>query len=261
MPLLPLGKVERVLRTLNNIIRTLLIHAHIPPPYWAEALATATYLLNRRPSSAVQNGIPFSLLYGLPPDYSHLRVFGCLCYPNMIATSRHKLAPRSTACVFLGYPSSHKGYRCLDLSTRRIIISRHIVFDESCFPFGLYSPRSYSSDMDFLLAGSAMPVRCTAATAPLAAAPSPVDVEHLLSRRAHLEESPDDPAILWRGPLVVPGPWRPPAATPAAPPAPAHAAAAPTAPVQLSSRPPAAFGRVYSRRARGDSPGLAAPPI
>jgi len=152
------GKAERVLRTLNNIIRTLLIHAHMPPPYWAEDLSMATYLLNRRPSSAIQNGIHFSLLYGSPPDYSLLRVFGCLYYPNMTATARHKLAPRSTACMFLGYPSSHKGYRCLDLSTRRIIISRHVVFDETCFPFSLYSPKSSPSDLDFLLAGSTVPV-------------------------------------------------------------------------------------------------------
>ena len=33
------------------------------------------------------------------PDYS-LRVFGCLCYPNLSATTRHKLSPRSMACVF-----------------------------------------------------------------------------------------------------------------------------------------------------------------
>ena len=138
------GKAERVLRTLNNIIRTMLIHAHMPPPYWAEGLATATYLLNRRPSSAVRNVIPYSLLYNTTPDYSHLWVFGCLCYPNMTATTRHKLAPRSTACVFLGYPSSHKGYQCLDMSTKRIVISCHVVFDETCFPFGLYSPRMLS---------------------------------------------------------------------------------------------------------------------
>jgi len=239
----------------------------MPPPYWAEALSTATYLLNRRPSSAIQNGIPFTLLYGSPPDYSHLRVLGCLCYPNMTATARHKLAPRSTACVFLGYPSSHKGYRCLDLSTRRIIISRHVVFDETCFPFSLYSPRSSPSDLDFLLAGSAVPVCCTAATASPAAAPLPVDVEQPPPRRAHLEELPDDPAILWRGLVVIPAPRRPAAAHPpaaAAPPAPAAApgatAAAPAAPAQLPSRPPAAFGRVYSRRARGNSPGLAARP-
>ena len=198
------GKAERVLRMLNNIIRTLLIHVHMPPPYWAEALSMATYLLNRRPSSAIQNDIPFSLLYGSPPDYSLLRVFGCLCYSNMTATARHKLAPRPTACVFLGYPSSHKDYRCLDLSTRRIIISRHVVFDETCFPFSLYSSKSSPSDLDFLLAGSAVPVRYTAATASPAAAPSLVDVERPFPRRAYPEDLPDDPAILWRGPLVVP---------------------------------------------------------
>jgi hypothetical protein len=29
-----------------------------------------------------------------PPSYSHLRVFGCKCYPNMSATAAHKITPR-----------------------------------------------------------------------------------------------------------------------------------------------------------------------
>jgi hypothetical protein len=37
--------------------------------YWVEALALATYLLNRRPCSTIQNGIPYRLLHGQPPDY------------------------------------------------------------------------------------------------------------------------------------------------------------------------------------------------
>jgi len=126
--------------------------------------------LNQRPCSAIRNAIPYALLYNKPPEYSHLRVFGCLCYPNLTATARHKLAPRSTACVFLGYPSSHKGYRCLDLSTRRIIISRHVVFDENCFPFGIHTSGSSPSDLDFLLAGTVL-------TRLPAAAPSHADVE------------------------------------------------------------------------------------
>ncbi|WVZ70558.1 hypothetical protein U9M48_019217 [Paspalum notatum var. saurae] len=102
---LALKSAERVLRTLNNSVCTLLIHA---TTYWAEALAAATYLLNRRPSS-ISNEIPYTRLYKTPPSYDHLRVFGCLCYPNLQATAKHKLAPRSTACVFLGYPPLIRG--------------------------------------------------------------------------------------------------------------------------------------------------------
>jgi hypothetical protein len=73
-------------------------------------------------------------LFGSAPSYEHLRVLGCTCYPNTTATAPHKLSPRSTRCVFLGYSADHKGYRCLDLSTNCLIVSRHVVFDEDSFP-------------------------------------------------------------------------------------------------------------------------------
>lgn len=93
------GKAERSLRMLNNISRTLLIHAHMPATYWAEALAIATYLINRCPCSALQHQVPYTILYNTAPDYAHLRVFGCLCYPNLSATTPHKLTPRSNTCL------------------------------------------------------------------------------------------------------------------------------------------------------------------
>jgi len=80
------AKAERMLRTIN-IIRTLLIHASMPPSYWAEALATATFLLNRGPSSSVSHQIPYQLLHCSLLDCSQLHVFGCLCYPNLSATA------------------------------------------------------------------------------------------------------------------------------------------------------------------------------
>lgn len=103
--------------------------------YWAEALNTATVLLNRRPCRASSVITPHELLLGVPPRYDDLRVFGCLCFPNTASVAPHKLHPRSTPCVFLGYPNDHRGYRCLDIQTRRVITSRHVVFDESSFPF------------------------------------------------------------------------------------------------------------------------------
>jgi hypothetical protein len=113
----------------------MLIHSAAPLAFWAEALATATYLINRRPCRTTAAATPYSLLFGVPPNYDELRVFGCLCYPTMISTSAHKLAPRSTTCVFLGYPGDHRGYRCYDITTGRVITSRHVVFNEAAFPF------------------------------------------------------------------------------------------------------------------------------
>lgn len=37
--------------------------------------------------------------------------------------------------MFLGYPASHRGYRCLDLSWNKVILSQHVRFDEEIFPF------------------------------------------------------------------------------------------------------------------------------
>lgn len=117
------GQAERMLRTINNLIRSLLFKAHMSPQFWVEALHTATHLLNILPSKSIGDKVPYTTLFARAPTYHHLRVFGCLCYPNFYATSPHKLAQRASDCAFLGYPSYHRGYRCLDLKTRKIIFS------------------------------------------------------------------------------------------------------------------------------------------
>nr|GEV54015.1 ribonuclease H-like domain-containing protein [Tanacetum cinerariifolium] len=62
----------------------------------------------------------------------------------------HFLEPRSTPCIFLGYPANHCGYRCLDLTSNKIIISRRVRFDEDVFPFGNLTS-SNKATYDFLL--------------------------------------------------------------------------------------------------------------
>jgi hypothetical protein len=72
---------------------------------------TVTYLYNRRLCSLIHLCTPYEFLFLQKPDYSHLRSFRCLCFPNLSATTSHKLTPRSVACVFHGYTNEHKGYR------------------------------------------------------------------------------------------------------------------------------------------------------
>lgn len=46
-PLIPQqnGKSEQIIRTINNVVRTLHFRAYIPPEYWVEALHMAVHLL------------------------------------------------------------------------------------------------------------------------------------------------------------------------------------------------------------------------
>uniref|UniRef100_A0A2N9I8B6 CCHC-type domain-containing protein n=1 Tax=Fagus sylvatica TaxID=28930 RepID=A0A2N9I8B6_FAGSY len=76
---------------------------------------------------------PWEKLFHKPPDISHLRTFGCISFPHLRPYNTHKLQPRTTPCIFLGYPAHTKGYICQDPTTKRVYISRHVLFNEGEF--------------------------------------------------------------------------------------------------------------------------------
>ncbi|KAM5580161.1 hypothetical protein ABKV19_009748 [Rosa sericea] len=129
------GLAERKHRHIVDTGLTLLAHAHVPSTYWVEAFNSAIYIINRLPSPVIQYSTPYTKLFHREPQYKFLRVFGCACFPYLRPYNTSKLQVRSKKCVFLGYSLNHLGYRCLDLSTGRVYLSRHVVFDEGCFPF------------------------------------------------------------------------------------------------------------------------------
>jgi hypothetical protein len=126
-------------------------------------------------------------------------VFGCASYPNTSVTATHKLAPRSTRCLFLGYSLDQKGYHCLDLTSHHIIISRHVVFDEDVFPLAGSSPPTdttpYLSPIRSLLHLGTPPCAATCTTCGLDASscassramPGPVD--HASATRSPINSS------------------------------------------------------------------------
>jgi hypothetical protein len=66
------GKAERIIHSINIVIRTLLIQASLPRRYWAEGLYTITYLLNRLPSKTIQAARVTLTLLPPHPTNSHL---------------------------------------------------------------------------------------------------------------------------------------------------------------------------------------------
>ncbi|CAH9051136.1 unnamed protein product [Cuscuta europaea] len=129
------GVAERKHRHLLELTRTMLLEASVPSHYWVDAIFTAAYIINRLPSPTLNGLTPYQKLFNRVPDYSFMRVFGSACYPNFNATSANKLSPRSVQCVFLGYASGYKGYRCLDPFTGRVYVNRHVRFHEDTYPF------------------------------------------------------------------------------------------------------------------------------
>ncbi|KAL6324620.1 hypothetical protein AAG906_013433 [Vitis piasezkii] len=129
------GYSERRHRHIVEIGLTLLSHASLPTTFWPHAFATAVYLINRLPTTTLNLSSPFELIFHQSPNYSRLKVFGCLCYPWLRPYTSHKLTPRSKPCVFLGYSLSQSAYLCLDPSTSKIYVSRHVQFVESVFPY------------------------------------------------------------------------------------------------------------------------------
>jgi histone deacetylase 1/2 len=129
------GSAERKHRHIVEVGLAILASACMPLKFWDEAFVTAVFLINRTPSKVIHFSTPFERLYNQQPDYSSLRVFGCACWPNLRPYSSRKLEFRSKRCVFLGYSNLHKGYKCLDITTGLVYISRDVVFDEEIFPF------------------------------------------------------------------------------------------------------------------------------
>jgi hypothetical protein len=128
-----------------DTVRGLLISASLSERFWGEAALTAVYTINRVPSPTIHNQTPYERLYDSTPNYSLLRVFGCICFVTLPPHERTKLEPRSRLCCFLGCGITQKGYRCYYPIARRLRISRHVEFWEH---------KMFTSQMHFLHSSS-----------------------------------------------------------------------------------------------------------
>ncbi|KAE8677467.1 Serine carboxypeptidase-like 40 [Hibiscus syriacus] len=112
----------------------LLAHATLPMELLSYAIIVAAQLINKLPTKVLQGLSPTEKLLGKKPNYSELKVFGCQCFPHLRPFQTHKLAFWSQPCTYLGVSPQHKGFLCL-AADGKIYVSRHVVFNETMFPF------------------------------------------------------------------------------------------------------------------------------
>jgi histone deacetylase 1/2 len=138
------GLVERKHRHLVETGLTLLSQADLPMQYWDHAFITAAFLINRLPTPVLNNQSPYYVLLHKQPDYKALKIFGCACFPFLRPYNSNKLNYRSQECVFLGYSSSYKGYKCLS-SDGRVYVSKDVLFNEKRFPYPYLFPTNIAN--------------------------------------------------------------------------------------------------------------------
>jgi Reverse transcriptase (RNA-dependent DNA polymerase) len=150
------GKAERYIRTIEDGIQALIADAKLPPSFWGDAALTYQYLHNRVPTSTLPYGTtPYEVMNHAKPDLSHLRVWGCQCFPAIPPELRIKGGPRRYEAIFVGYEENRVGWRVRDLRGK-YHFSRDVVFNES-IPGHLSPSRGNPIDFDRLPPASIIP--------------------------------------------------------------------------------------------------------
>jgi len=97
------GVVEKMNKTLMERARSMLSGVELGQKFWAKAVETTCYLVNRSPSSALEDKTPQEVWTSKKPSLSHLRVFGCDAYVHVPKEKRTKLDSKSKKCIFIRY--------------------------------------------------------------------------------------------------------------------------------------------------------------
>ena len=131
-------KAERFIRTVWEGAEAMRKHAGAPARFWPYALRAfvhARSLLPRRKTTLSPWEAWRGIVVPLKDRLAHLRSWGCRCFVFVPKELRKKLDDKARECVFLGYDGRTTAYVAIDLITGDVIVSPHVVFDETTFPF------------------------------------------------------------------------------------------------------------------------------
>ncbi|GKC13095.1 ribonuclease H-like domain-containing protein [Tanacetum coccineum] len=123
--------VERKNKTLIEAARTMLADSLLPIVFWAEAVNTACYVLNRVLVTKPHNKTPYELIIDRPPSLSFMRPFGC---PDTILNTLDPLGKfdgKAEEGFLVGYSVNSKAFRVFNSQTRKVEENLHVNFLEN----------------------------------------------------------------------------------------------------------------------------------
>ncbi|CAI7889351.1 unnamed protein product [Closterium sp. NIES-53] len=134
------GIAERRIGMVMDVARTSMIHAAAPHLLWPFAVQYAAHQLNLQPRVSVPETSPTLRWTGKVGDASVFRVWGSRAFVRDL--SADKLSPRAVPCVFLGFPPDAPGWQFYHPTSRRVLSSQDVTFDESVPYYHLFPYRT-----------------------------------------------------------------------------------------------------------------------
>ncbi|CAI7744827.1 unnamed protein product [Closterium sp. NIES-54] len=134
------GIAERRIGMVMDIARTSMIHAAAPHFLWSFAVQYAAHQLNLQPRVSLPETSPTLRWTGKVGDVSVFRVWGCRAFFRDL--SADKLSPHAVLCVFLGFPPDAPGWQFYHPTSRRVLSSQDVTFDESVPYYRLFPYRT-----------------------------------------------------------------------------------------------------------------------
>ncbi|GKB45853.1 uncharacterized mitochondrial protein-like protein [Tanacetum coccineum] len=122
------GVAERRNRTLIEAVKTMLVDSKLPTTFWAEAVNTACYVLNRVLVIKPHNKTPYELIRGRTPLIDLMKHFRC---PVTILNTRDQLGKfdgNADEGFFVGYSVVSKAIRVFNKRTRIVEETLNIRF-------------------------------------------------------------------------------------------------------------------------------------
>ncbi|CAI5942874.1 unnamed protein product [Closterium sp. NIES-65] len=134
------GVAERRIGLVMEVARTSLIHAVAPHFLWPFAVRYAAHQLNLWPRVSLPETSPTLLWTGEVGDASRFRVWGSRAFVR--DSSADKLSSRAVPCVFLGFVPDAPGWQFYHATSRRVLPSQDVTFDESVPYYRLFPYRT-----------------------------------------------------------------------------------------------------------------------
>ncbi|CAL8103863.1 unnamed protein product [Prunus armeniaca] len=124
------GVAERKNRIILNMVRSMKTKSSIPKSFWPEAINMSIHILNKSLTFVVRDLTPKEAWSSRKPAVYYFKIFGCIAYARIPDEKRNKLDDKGERCVFLGISEVSKAYKLFNPLSKKIIISRDVVFDE-----------------------------------------------------------------------------------------------------------------------------------